>query len=140
MENKSEPYELFLYALNSPVSRERYSTRLHRFLKHLNIEGTIEEQCRVLAAKGKENPDELIANVIRFLQKYRDRVDRKELSASTIQNYVKAVKLFCEMNDILLPWKKITRGLPKVKKWANDRAPTIEEIRSCASILTGGYG
>jgi hypothetical protein len=72
-------------------------------LKHLKIKGIIEEQCRVLASKGKENPDELMANAIRFLQGYRDRVDKKELRASTIRNYVKAIKLSCEMNDILLP-------------------------------------
>lgn len=33
------------------------------------------------------------------------------------------------MNDILIPWKKITRGLPRGRKYAEDRAPTIEEIR-----------
>jgi hypothetical protein len=33
------------------------------------------------------------------------------------------------MNDIIISWKRITRGLPKGRKWADDRAPTIEEIR-----------
>jgi integrase len=33
------------------------------------------------------------------------------------------------MNDILIPWKKITRGLPKGRKYAYDRAPTIEDIK-----------
>ena len=33
------------------------------------------------------------------------------------------------MNDIILNWKKIARGLPRAGKAANDRAPTIEEIR-----------
>jgi len=33
------------------------------------------------------------------------------------------------MNDILISWKRITRGLPKGRKAADDRAPTIEEIR-----------
>ena len=32
------------------------------------------------------------------------------------------------MSDIPIPWKKITRGLPKGKKYADDRIPTIEEI------------
>jgi integrase len=31
--------------------------------------------------------------------------------------------------DITIPWNKITRGIPKGRKYANDRAPTIEEIR-----------
>jgi hypothetical protein len=50
-------------------------------------------------------------NILRFLQVYKDRVDRKEISGATLRNYVKTIKLFCEMNDILIPWKKITRGL-----------------------------
>ena len=33
------------------------------------------------------------------------------------------------MNDILIPWKKITRGLPKGRKYADDRAPSLEEIQ-----------
>jgi hypothetical protein len=33
------------------------------------------------------------------------------------------------MSDVPVSWKKITRGLPKVRSFANDRAPKIEEIR-----------
>jgi hypothetical protein len=33
------------------------------------------------------------------------------------------------MNDLQIPWKRITRGLPKGRKHAYDRAPTIEEIK-----------
>jgi len=36
--------------------------------------------------------------------------------------------LFCDVCDIAVPWKKITRGLPKGRQASNDRAPTIEEI------------
>jgi hypothetical protein len=50
----------------------------------------------------------------RFLQIYKDRVEKKEISG----NYVKTIKLFCEMNEILIPWKKITRGLPRGRKFA----------------------
>ncbi len=33
------------------------------------------------------------------------------------------------MADISINSKKITRGLPKVRRYAEDRAPTIEEIQ-----------
>jgi len=33
------------------------------------------------------------------------------------------------MNDLVLNWKKVTRGMPRVRQAANDRAPTIEEIQ-----------
>lgn len=33
------------------------------------------------------------------------------------------------MSEVLVPWKKIMRGLPRSRSYANDRAPTIEEIK-----------
>jgi hypothetical protein len=33
------------------------------------------------------------------------------------------------MNDLSLGWKRIRRGIPRGRKAANDRAPTIEEIQ-----------
>ncbi len=34
------------------------------------------------------------------------------------------------MNDIFLNWKKISRILPKVRRYALDRIPKIDEIRN----------
>ncbi|MGB5091252.1 MAG: hypothetical protein WBN72_09950, partial [Nitrososphaeraceae archaeon] len=59
----------------------------------------------------------------------KERVRRQEITAATLYNFVKALKLFCEMSDIPVSWKKITRGLPRVRSFADDRAPTIDEIR-----------
>jgi integrase len=53
----------------------------------------------------------------------------KEITAGTMKNRYQAVKLFCDMADIPIQWKKISRGIPKVRKFADDRAPTIDEIR-----------
>lgn len=39
------------------------------------------------------------------------------------------MKLFCEMNDIHISWKKISRGVTRGRQAANDRAPTKEEIQ-----------
>jgi hypothetical protein len=64
-----------------------------------------------------------------FLDFHKERVRRKELAAGTLKNYYRAAKLFCEMNDLNLNWKKISKGLPRAKNSSNDRAPTIEEIR-----------
>jgi len=33
------------------------------------------------------------------------------------------------MSDIPITWKKITKELPKIRRHANNRAPTIEEIQ-----------
>lgn len=56
------------------------------------------------------------------------RADRKEISESTLPNYYKPIKLFCEENNIMLNWRKISRRIPKGRKYADDRAPSKEEI------------
>ena len=68
-------------------------------------------------------------NILIFLDFHKQRVRQKELAAGTLKNYYRAAKLFCEMNDLPLNWKRITKGLPRAKNSSNDRAPTIEEIR-----------
>lgn len=69
-------------------------------------------------------------NIIKFLQFQKERVKQKEITAATLRNFVKIIKLFCDMSDILIQWKKITRGLPKSRKYTDDRAPTIDEIQN----------
>ena len=56
-------------------------------------------------------------------------MDRKEITAGTLRNCVKVIKIFCEVTDVTIPWKKISRGLPKGKRYADDRSPSMEEIR-----------
>jgi hypothetical protein len=124
----SGAYSLFLYAMNSPVTRDRYTTRLRRFFSFIGIEGNVEEQCRIFVEKSAKDNQFAFKSIISFLHTQK-RCDKKEITGSTIRNYLKAIKLFTDMNDVSIPWKKITRGLPKGRKWADDRAPTLDEIR-----------
>ena len=66
--------------------------------------------------KGLEDPTWAFNYIIRFLQFQKDRVEKEEITGATLRNFIKAIKLFCEMSDIPIQWKKITRGLPKIKK------------------------
>ena len=63
------------------------------------------------------------------MQFQKNCVETGEITASTLRNFVKPLKLFCEMSDIVIPWKRITRGLPRARMAANDRAPNLEEIQ-----------
>jgi integrase len=67
-------------------------------------------------------------NILKFIQFHNTRVVKKEISGATVRNYVKSIKLFCDMADLPIAWKKITRGLPKGRQYANDRIPTLEEL------------
>jgi len=126
----SDAYSLFLYAVRSPVTRDYYLRRLRIFFNHINLLpiGTMKERCDLFVANGIKDPNWAFNSIIRFLQFERERVDREQITGATLRNYAKSIKLFCEMTDVPVAWKKITRGLPKSRRFADDRAPTLEEI------------
>jgi hypothetical protein len=68
-------------------------------------------------------------SIIIFLDFNKERVRKKELAAGTLKNCYRSAKLFCEMDDLTINWKRISKGLPRAKNSSNDRAATIEEIR-----------
>jgi hypothetical protein len=72
--------------------------------------------------------------IIKFLQFQKDRTQKGEITAATLRKFVKSIKLFCEVSDISIPWKKITRRVPRARQAANDRAPTVEEIQKLARM------
>jgi hypothetical protein len=125
-----DPLTEFFDAIRSPVTKDRYEKRLDLFLKHMGIEGsTFEERARKFASKASDT--QWAAQVINDYMRYqKERAARKEISESTVPNYYKPIKLFLEMNDVALNWKKISRRIPHGKQYANDRAPSKEEIRT----------
>jgi hypothetical protein len=127
-----DPWSLYIYAMKAPMTREKYKIRLAKFLDFIGLEDgnrSLEDKARIFANKSMSDFNWAFAHILKFIQFQKDRVDRKEITAATVRNYVKSIKLFCEMADIPIPWRKITRGLPKGRKYADDRIPTIEEIR-----------
>ncbi|MFZ0511011.1 MAG: hypothetical protein WAM14_05355 [Candidatus Nitrosopolaris sp.] len=125
------PLAVFLYALKSPESVRQYPRRLKVFLDYLHLEGGIEEQVIEFVKRVTDNPKWLQESFMNFVLHQKERVKNKEISEGTIGNYYKAVKLFCEMNfdHPVINWKKVVRGMPRARKFALDRIPTIEEIR-----------
>jgi hypothetical protein len=124
---QQQPMSIFLYALKAPESRRQYPRRFKMFLDFLKLQVTIEEQAMEFLTKTRQNPQWAQDNLMQFMALQNERARRKEIAERTISNYYKATKLFCEMNDLTLRWKRIRRGLPRGRKAANDRAPTIVE-------------
>ncbi|HLN35645.1 MAG TPA: hypothetical protein VK250_10265 [Nitrososphaeraceae archaeon] len=126
------PYLMFKYAIKTEITRKYYERRLKKFFDFVEFELTnqgIESRCNKFVEKSKGNTNWTLSQIIRFLQYQKERVENKEITAGTLKNFVKSIKVFCEMSDISIPWKKITRGLPNARQAANDRAPTVDEIR-----------
>lgn len=66
--------------------------------------------------------------LINYITYQKSRVTGKQITAGTLRNYYKPIKLFCDMNDILVNWKIVTRGLPSPKRAGQDRTPIVDEI------------
>jgi hypothetical protein len=132
LETQSEesPYSLLVMAIRSPITRQKYFQRLQYFLDFVGIENqSFEQRCNTLGEGAIKDVTWLTNKIIRYLQIHRQRVEAKEITASTLRNYIKPIKLLCEQIDIPIPWRKILRGLPKGRRYANDRAPTQNEIQ-----------
>ena len=127
----TDAYSLFVYAIRTQITRDYYLRRLRSFFDYIKLlpNANIQQRCNHFAGMATKDPKSTFGTIINFLQYQKQRVEREEITAATLYNFVKALKLFCEMSDVPIAWKKITRGLPKVRSFADDRAPTIEEIR-----------
>lgn len=124
------PYYAFIHSIRSPVTREKYLGRLSVFMSFAGItEGNLEERCNTLGEKSMKDRSWITREIVRYFNIQRERAEKREISGATLRNYVKPIKLFCEQLEISLPWKRITRGMPKGRRYANDRVPTMEEIK-----------
>ena len=68
----------------------------------MRLQGTIGEKCTELYEMANENVTLFQSNIIRFINSQRARIEIKEISEGTLCNYVKAIKLFSNMNYIII--------------------------------------
>lgn len=122
-----DPISNFLYGLKSADGRRQYPARLKVFLDFIGLNGSLNEQADKFLDKSK-NLVWTQSSIMRFVDFQKEKSKRGEMAVGTIRNYYKAIKLFCDMNDIHLTWKKITKGLPKPRYASSDRVPAKEEI------------
>lgn len=124
-------YTRFEYGIKSDATKQKYVKRLELFLDFYSIEGSsVKEKSGnfLKVIKHGKNTQKLTDLIMRYMSYHLNRVQKKEISTSTVRNYYKPIKLFCEMNNIVLNWKIISKGIPSAPESSNDRIPTLDEI------------
>jgi hypothetical protein len=101
----------FLYALKSSESRRQYPKRFEKFVNFLGLDGNLQEKSIKFLVKARQEIQWADSSFMKFLEFQKNRNLKGEIATGTVVNYYRATKLFCEMNDLQLSWKKITRGL-----------------------------
>jgi hypothetical protein len=105
------------------------------FLDFLGLKGDLEKQAaqfKEIKSREKEKGKEWAQkSIINFIVCLNEKSKEGKFGRGTIRNYYKPVKCFCDDDShrIELGWKKITKGLGRVKRFAKDRAPYPEEIQ-----------
>lgn len=129
-EHQHDPFLSFMYGLKAEETRRQWPKRLKKFLDFgVDPKLKVEQQSSIFYEKASKNEKWASLYFEKFIQFQKERVAKREIESSTIRNYYKAAKLLCDMNDITLNWKRLAKGLAKQKQAADDRSPTLEEIK-----------
>jgi hypothetical protein len=100
------PYAMFKYSIRSDTTRKYYERRLRRFLDFLEFHtdtSDMEKRCDEFVQLAKHNPNWALNNVIKFLQHHKERVEKGEITAGTLRNFVKSLKSFGDSADLNIP-------------------------------------
>ena len=131
MENVSSPYLQFKYSIRTQLTRRYYERRLKKFLDYIDFERVNDFEVRFnhFAEKAIIDNEWAINGLTAYLYFEINREREGEITAATLRNFVKALKLFFDSCNIPVNWKRLTRGFPRARSAANDRAPRLEEIK-----------
>jgi integrase len=119
-ELRGESLSPFYAAFKSEETKENYAIKLRQFLRYIDL------SCDEFVELARKDPEKAEKEISRYL------IARKEegVSGSTVSMTRDALKLLLTMNRVkTIDWDIINKMLPSVKRHANDRPPTVEEIR-----------
>jgi integrase len=114
----------FQNAIRSPATQDPYERRLVYFLEWYGTD------CQTFIDHAKKDPLACEEKVMQFIVHEKARMKTEKIAPSTVTNSLKAVRLLLDMNRIVLNWKLMRRMLPRMRRYALDRSPTLQEIRA----------
>ena len=142
---EADPLALFNQGIKAEETREKYTRMLRLVLCDLLediLKGTFEERAEQLVRQGREDPGWARDLMLSISRKMRERTvlerDHPEcLNPASFLNYFKPVKKLFDMNDVMIPWKRVyatfppkeNGSAPATRGW--ERAEISRMLRFC---------
>lgn len=109
-----DAFSRFMYVIKSDETRRSYVSKLEFFFDYYKIEGKdIKEKSENFleyTRKGKNIAQKVTDLVLNYMYFHIQRAQKNEISRGTVRNFYKPIKLFCEMNNVVLNWNNIKRA------------------------------
>ena len=120
-------YQLFRGALHSDKTLQLYKQQLWHFCNFIKM---ITKNITSRYVEGNINR---VIQLQHILQDYalfiQAKITSEQITTASAHSMIPPVRLFCEMNDIILNWRKINKLLPHDNGNATDEAYTREQIK-----------
>ncbi len=143
---RNDPYQLFLDSIKNKETARRYKNLLYTFLKlipnqiYQEILGeSPEDRERETLAKffveiARKDSDVASNIIAAYIKEDKKRIASGEISAQTLPNHIKPIKVLLDSNRVAVHWKSLTKLYPRIKRGSNDRGYTREEIQRMLEV------
>jgi len=137
--------ELFMQGIKAEETREKYTRTLKRVLCVILedfLEGTFDQRANQLVKMAKEEPKWIIDILLNLSKKLRERTTLPKdhadyLNPSSVDNYFKPIRKLLDMNDIMIPWKRIHTTFPEIDNITQSREWRRDEIQNMQKYANG---
>jgi integrase len=136
LDKNSEVYQNFINSLRTQATQLKYSISITDFLNWVHSRNEKMDSFTALVSHADSSPKTLKAEIIQYLRHLKED---KNLSSSSRNSALSAIKHFYEMNDIALPWHQIAKFIGEYEVENEDREYTYEEIAKQLEIADLKY-
>ncbi len=75
-----EPFDLFINAIRSGQTREKYQSRLQTFFDFISLSKVdLNQRCKIFIANSRQNKDYPLATAFKFIVYQKERLRRNEI-------------------------------------------------------------
>ena len=134
-----------MQGIKAEETREKYTRTLKRILCVILedfLEGTFDQRANQLVNMAKEDPKWIIDILLNLSKKLRERTTLPKdhldyLNPSSIDNYFKPIRKLLDMNDVMIPWKRIHTTFPEIDNITQSREWRRGEIQTMINYANG---